>query len=210
MSNHQLIEIRINKVVPAEKWRVIRLLTRVWEFSEHVPTIAEVTVLEKSRHTVKTKWSLLVDDIPIQWIEEDTLDLRKNTIRFRAIEGDLETFGGAWQFEDHPGGTKVSVTIRLSVGIPAIKDFADEYIRKLVAKNFNAILEALEHRLISVRYARVKAGYTDKVAGFGVLGHFYNFNHMERSLKTLNPDFKMPSREFMTGLFRITPSFKRS
>jgi predicted amino acid dehydrogenase len=167
-----------------------------------------VSVLEKSRNVFKTKWRILVDGLPITWVEEDTLALRQNTIHFRAVEGDLKEFYGTWLFQDHPKGTQVSVNISLSVGIPGIKDFAEDYVKKLVTKNFELIVEALERRLVSQKYAGLKNGNADKVAVFGILGHFYNFNHLGRCLKMLNPDFKMPSREFLKGLFGISPSFK--
>jgi len=134
--------------------------------------------------------------------------LRQNTIHFKAIEGDLEEFRGKWVFHDHPEGTKVSIDIYLNVGIPAIKDFADKYVKNIITKNFNAILEALERRLISIKYASLKDGNANKVAGFGILGHPYNYNQLERNLKMLNPNFKIPSREFLKGIFSIAPSFK--
>jgi len=208
MEPEELVHINISRVVPASRWRVIRMLTKVWEFSADVSTIEEVSVLEKTRNVVKTKWRILADGIPISWVEEDTLALRDNAIHFRAVEGDLEEFYGTWRFHDHKEGTRVNVDIYLSVGIPAIKEFADDHIKKIVTKNFKAIIDVLERRLISKKYASLKSGNADKLAGFGILGHFYNFNHLGRCLKMLNPNFKMPSREFLKGLFGITPSFK--
>jgi len=208
MMDKDLIEIKITKVITGEKWRIIRSLTKVWEFPQYIPCIKEVTVICRSRHTVRTKWRIEIDKIPISWIEEDILSLNQNTIHFNAIEGDLEVFRGRWVFKDHPEGTEVTVFVYLKVGIPAIKDFAETYIRELLTKNFEAILEALERRLISVRYVSYKRGDIDKIAGFGLVGHLYNFRHFERSLKMLNPNFKMPSQEFITQLFHITPSFK--
>lgn len=208
MTVKEIIHIRISRVVPAPRWRVIRLITKVWEFPAHVSTIKEVTVIEKARHTVRTKWRILIDGLPINWIEEDDLVLRQGAIRFRAVVGDLEEFRGEWQFRDHPDGTEITVNVYLRVGVPAIKDFAESYVKTLVVKNFESILESVENRLISTRYASFREGNIQKVAGFGVLGHFYNFNHLGRCLKMLNPDFKMPSREFLHQLFSITPSFK--
>jgi len=204
----ELIHIKISRIIAAPKWRVIRLVTKVWEFAAHVPTIEEVSVIEKTRNTMKTKWRILVDDLPISWIEEDTLVLRENAIHFRAVEGDLEEFRGTWTFRDHPEGTEVGVDVYLRVGIPAIQDFAENFVKTLVIKNFESILESLESRLICTRYASFKEGDTNKVAGFGLLGHFYNFNHLGRGLKMLNPDYKIPSREFLGKLFSVTPAFK--
>jgi len=208
MPDNDLIEIKLSKVIPARKWRVIRLLTRVWEFPGYVPCVKDVQVIEKTRNMMRTKWRVQLDSVPISWTEEDVLWLKENTIYFKAIEGDLEEFDGEWQFRELPEGTEVSVNVYLKVGIPAIQDFANAHIQKLLTKNFEAILEALERRLISVRYFSYKHGDKDKIAGFGVIGHFYNFRHLERCLKMLNPNFKMPSKEFISQLFNITPSFK--
>ncbi len=208
MPDSDLIEIKISKVVAAPKWKIIRLVTRVWEFPNYVPSVKEASVIEKSRHLMKTKWKVQVNHVPINWTEEDTLELKQNKISFQALEGDLAEFRGEWLFKDHPEGTQVEVNVYLRVGIPAIKDFADSYIKKLLTRNFEAILEGLEQRLISVRYDSYKQGDRDKISGFGIIGHLYNFYHLEKCLKMLNPNFKMPSREFISQLFSVTPSFK--
>jgi predicted amino acid dehydrogenase/ribosome-associated toxin RatA of RatAB toxin-antitoxin module len=208
MPDSDLIEIKVSRVIPAEKWKIIRLLTKVGDFPSFVPTVKEATVIQKSRNKITTRWHIQVDSVPIKWVEEDTLDLKESSIHFKAIEGDLTEFEGDWTFKEHPEGNEVSVNVKLRVDIPAIKSFAEPYISKMVTRNFEAILEAMERRLISSRYASYKRGDTGKIAGFGIIGHLYNFYHLERSLNLLNPDFKMPSREFIGQLFHITPSFK--
>ncbi len=206
MPNEDAIQIKISRIIPAQKWKIIRLITKVKEFPRYIPFVKEVIMLEKGRSTMKTKWLIQLDGVPISWIEEDALV--DNAIHFRAIQGDLEEFRGEWQFYDHPEGTEVVVNVYLKVGVPAIKDFADAYVKKILTKNFEAILESLERRLISTRYTSYKHGDTEKIAGFGIIGHLYNFYHLERCFKMLNPNFKMPSREFIGTLFHITPSFK--
>jgi len=208
MPESDLIEIRVSRVIPSEKWRIIRLITKVWEFPSYMPNVKEASVIQKSRNKIKTKWLIQVDKVPISWVEEDTLDFDKNVIYFRAIEGDLEEFRGEWTFKDHPEGTEVLVNVFLRVGIPAIKEFVDVYIEKLVTRNFEAILEALERRLISMRYLSFKHGDTEKIAGFGIIGHLYNYYHLLECFKTLNPTARIPSREFLSQLFGLSPSFK--
>lgn len=208
MPDKDLIEIKISKLIPAKKWRIIRLITKVGEFPSYIPTVKEATIIQKNHNKIITKWKIQVDNIPLSWIEEDTLALDNNCIYFKAIEGDLQEFKGEWRFLDHPQGTEITINIFLKVGIPSINEFADSYVRKIVAKNFEAILDALERRLVSSKYESYKRGDTKKIAGFGIIGHLYNFYHLEKSLKLLNPDFKMPSRDFIGQLFHITPSFK--
>ena len=203
-----LIEIKISRVIPAQKWKVIRLITKVWEFPSYIPCVKQASVIQKSGNRMRTKWRIQVDKIPITWIEEDLLALRRNAIYFKAVEGDLEEFRGEWKFQDHPEGTEVVVNVYLKVGIPAIKDFAGDYVKKMLIRNFEAILKTAESRLISIRYADYKHGDIEKISGFGIIGHLYNFKHLEKCLKMLNPDFKMPSQEFLGQIFDITPSFK--
>ena len=208
MPKSDLIEIRVSRVIPSEKWRIIRLITKVWEFPSYMPNVKEASVIQKSRNKIKTKWLIQVDKIPISWVEEDTLLLEQGTIQFEAVEGDLQEFKGKWIFKDHPEGTEVLVNVFLRVGIPAIKEFVDVYIEKLVTRNFEAILEALERRLISMRYLSFKHGDTEKIAGFGIIGHLYNYYHLLECFKTLNPTARIPSREFLSQLFGLSPSFK--
>ncbi|MCM8795626.1 MAG: NAD(P)-binding domain-containing protein [Candidatus Omnitrophica bacterium] len=208
MPDNNLTQIRISRVIPAPKWRILRLLTRVWEFPNYIPSVKEASVVKRKGNYIITKWQIQVDNIPIMWTEEEIIDFNHNAIYFRAIEGDLSEFYGEWNFNLHPEGTEVAVNVNLKVDIPAIQTFAQDYVRKMVTKNFEIILNALESRLVSVKYTRYKQGWPEKIAGFGIVGHLYNFNHLERCLKMLNPNFKMPSREFIGRLFHITPSFK--
>ena len=196
MQNNDMVEINISRIIPAQKWRVIRLITKVWEFPAYIPSVKEAVVIQKGHKMMKTRWRVEVEGIPISWIEEDLLTPGENAIYFKAVEGDLQEFSGEWLFKDSPEGTEVIVNARLRVGIPIIKDFADAHIKKLLTRNFEDILESVERRLISTRYTSHKRGDADKIAGFGIIGHFYNFKHLERGLKMLHPDFKMPSREF--------------
>ena len=208
MQDSGLIKIDVSRIIPADKWKVIRLLTKVWEFPTYIPCVKEVSVIHKTHNKMTTRWRIEINKVPIRWTEEDDLLLKQDTICFKATEGDFAVFKGEWKFENHPEGTKVCVNVYLKIEIPTIKEFAQEYVKKLVIMNFEAILRAVETRVISMRYAPQKDGGNEKVAGFGVIGHFYNFNHLTKCLKMLNPDFKMPSREFLARLFHITPSFK--
>jgi fatty aldehyde-generating acyl-ACP reductase len=208
MPDKDLIEIQITKVIPAEKWRIIRLLTKVQDFPNYIPCVKETAVTHRKHGVMRTKWKVQVEKITITWLEEDILSLKDNAIYFTALEGDLAEFKGKWEFKDHPQGTEVTVKVFLNVGIPGFKEFADSHMRKLVTRIFEAILEAVERRLISSRYASMKNGNKNKIAGFGIIGHLYNYQHLEKSIKMLHPEFKLPSMEFLSQLYHITPSFK--
>lgn len=208
MPENDLVHIRLARIIPAPKDNVIRFITQVEEFPACIPTVKEAKVIERKHNTMKTKWLVQVDGLPISWTEEDTLTLRDGSIHFKAIEGDLDEFYGDWKFNNNQNGTEVVVDVYLRVGIPAIREFAEPYIEKLLTKNFEAMLSAAESRLISLKYSQFRKGEVVKLAGFGVLGHFYNYNHMLKCLKMVSPDFKVPSKEFLSKVFTMTPSFK--
>jgi predicted amino acid dehydrogenase/ribosome-associated toxin RatA of RatAB toxin-antitoxin module len=210
MPDDKLIEIRVSKIIPAPKWRVIRLVTKVGEFPSYIPCVREVSVIHKSHPRMLTRWRIQVDGVPISWTEEDTFELKQDTIRFKTVEGDLEEFKGEWVFRENTQGTQVIVNVYLKVGmgIPGASDFANTYVKEILVKNFEAILDAMERRLISTKYAEYKHGGAEKIAGFGIIGHPYNFHHLEKCFQVFNPDVKVPSREFLSQLFSLSPAFK--
>lgn len=208
MPDNDFVEINISRVIPAPKWRVIRLVTKIADFPSYIPAVKEAEVIQKAHRKMLTRWKVQADEVPISWVEEDTLVLDQDIIRFNAIKGDLQEFRGEWHFKELPEGTQVSVHAFLKVEIPMIQAFAKAYIQKMLSRTFEAILEAIERRLISTKYIGFKSGAAKKIAGFAIIGHFYNFNHLVKSFKMLNPDFKVPSQEFLGRLFNLSPSFK--
>ncbi len=208
MLDKDVVKIKVERIIPAQKPQVIRFITKVNDFPKHIPSIKDVCIISRKHNQLKTNWHVKVGKIPIRWTEEDTLDLKNNKISFSALEGDIDEFKGVWNFHEHREGTKAVVSAQVKVAIPAINEFAKPYIENILRKNFEAILRAAEKHLVSLRYADYRHGNREKIAGFGVIGHFYNFYHLENCLKMLNPNYKMPSREFINKLFHVTPSFK--
>lgn len=211
VEDNRVIEIFLSRVIYAPKWKVIRALTRINKFLEYIPSIKEISVLGKRHNTITTRWRILIDKIPLSWVEEENLLLNQDMIVFKAIEGDLNEFRGQWLFNNHPSGTEVNVRVWVNVDIPVLvlNMFAKNYIRNIVVSNFEAILDGIEQYLISTRYRQFKEKKDiEAISGFGIIGHLYNFYHLEKCLKMLNPEFKMPSQDFMGSLFHLTPSFK--
>ena len=203
-----LQQVKVSRVINAEKWRILRVLTHVGDFPKFMPNVKEAVVLKREKNKFLTRWRIQLGQMPINWVEEDVLEFPAYVINFKSTEGDLAHFSGSWKLSDKADGTLVEVTVNFLVGVPAIEQFAEPYIADIINKNFEAILESIENHLISNRYASFKKGNQDKVAGFAVLGHFYNFNHLVRCLSAINPNFKIHSREFIANLFNMTPSFK--
>lgn len=203
------IEAQVSKILPAKKWKVLRLITRVQHFPQYMPNVKQCTVLEKKENRAITCWNVEVDHIPFSWKEEDEIDLPNFKVRFKAIEGDLEHFEGTWHLKDHSsGGTEVVVEVRAKVGIPLLADLMGDVIAAKLRKNFEMMLHTIDEMLTTQRYKNIRDRKISNIKGFAVIGHPYNFQHLVRYFKFFKPELKLPSQQFLAKLFELAPAYK--
>lgn len=208
LDGQDLIKIKVSKVLPDKKWKVLRLITRVKEFPKNMPNVKECSVLEKNSKGAITCWSVEIDKIPFSWKEKDEFDFQNFTIKFRAIDGDLEVFEGMWTLKDHAsGGTEVTIEARIKIGIPMIERIIGRAIAEKFRKNFELMLYAFEETLTTQRYKKIRDRARSDLKGFAVIGHPYNYQHLVRYLKYFKPDLKVPSQELLTKIFDMTPAY---
>ena len=200
--------ISVSRILPAPARDILRLIGQVELFSEGLPHVKECRVVSREGLRAVTFWKIEIDHVPISWKEEAVFDPRQGSVVFRALEGDLQMFEGAWQLTEHPsGGTEVRIDAKIKIGIPAVFEKAvGGLITEKVRKFFEAALHLLEEQISFERYKG--AGMSgSKASGFGVIGHPYNYQHLVNNLHLLKPDFKAPSPEFLTKVFDLTPSY---
>ncbi len=203
-----LIEIKISKIIPARRWKILRFLMHPTEFPKYMPNVKQCTLIGKTKAGIKTGWKIELDGLPISWVEEDTFVIRRSTLLFRLIEGDLQEFSGQWVLSDHPQGTLVEVQAALRIGIPEVEKLVAETVKEKIERNFLSMLEAVENRLTTRPYEQLSKGTSIGIGGFAILGHPYNLNHLIGYLKHLNPDFKMPSADFLAKIYDLVPPYK--
>ena len=203
--------IHIEKTLPARPWKVLRLITRIENFSQYMPNVSKSTVIKKTKQGVITEWQVDADGLPIRWTEEDTFDYRNFTIRFKAIEGDLAEFGGSWVLKKGDGeSTKVVVDVRARLGIPIFENVVDDLLESKLRKNFEMMLRGMEESLLRQRYQVPGLKLSTGVKGFVVMGHPYNFQHLMRIFKVFKPDVANITPEFLLRIFQMAPSYRSS
>ena len=206
--NDGIYAVSASRVLPAKRWQVLRLLTRVQEFPRFMPNVKECRVLSHSRAKVVTAWKVEMGRIPISWQEEETFDFHRFIIRFKAVDGDLEIFEGEWHLTEHStGGTEVRVDARVCLGIPVLETIVGGALADRVKKNFDAMLQAFDGILTGRRYQKIGDRRISDVRGFGVIGHPYNLNHLIKHFQSFRPGMKVPSREFLAKVFDLVPSY---
>jgi predicted amino acid dehydrogenase/ribosome-associated toxin RatA of RatAB toxin-antitoxin module len=207
--------ISTSRILPAKRWQVLRLFTKVEDYPGYLPEIKECRILSRNRSEAVTLWKVDMGRIPISWTEQDTLDLRHSNIdmrrcvmRFQAIDGDLEKFEGQWTFQEHVlGGTEVFFEATLKIGIPVLEQAMGGFLSGRVLKYFERLLSVFEEILTAQNYAQRGSRHVHEVGGFGVIGHPYNYQHLVHYFKSFKKDIRLPSQEFLTKLFELTPSY---
>ena len=131
-------------VVDAPAREVYELAKDQERFPEFMPDVELVTVLENHGARVISRWKTLVEEAPIEWIEEDLFDDAALRVDYRLLEGDLDTFEGSWTFEERDGVTHVTLTVDYDFGVPTLAELIGPTLDRKVRENSDMMLAALK------------------------------------------------------------------
>ena len=113
-------------------------------FPQFMPDVESVTVVERHADRVLTRWKTLIEDAPIEWLEEDRFDDDALRIDYKLLEGDLDTFEGAWTFTAESGATLVVLDVTYDFGVPTLAELIGPTLEKKVRENAEMMLAALK------------------------------------------------------------------
>ncbi len=136
------VETRI--VVRAAARDVYELAKDQERFPEFMPDVELVTVIERDGARIVSRWKTLVEDAPIEWIEEDLFDDAALRVDYKLLEGDLETFEGSWTFDARDGATHVRLRVTYDFGVPTLAELIGPTLHKKVQENSEMMLAALK------------------------------------------------------------------
>ncbi|MFN2528489.1 MAG: type II toxin-antitoxin system RatA family toxin [Candidatus Baltobacteraceae bacterium] len=136
------VETSIEIAAPARK--VYELAKEQERFPEFMPDVESVTVLERHSDYILTKWKTLVEEAPIEWVEEDRFNDTEGRIDYKLLEGDLDKFEGAWTFEETAGVSKVVLTVDYDFGVPVLAELIGPTLQRKVQENSEMMLAALK------------------------------------------------------------------
>ena len=132
-------------IVVAAPASVVYALAKDQErFPEFMPDVELVTVLERHDDRVVTRWKTLVEDAPIEWTEVDVFDDERRRVDYALIEGDFETFEGAWTFDERDGATHVTLGVEYDFGVPTLAELIGPTLERKVRENSEMMLAALK------------------------------------------------------------------
>jgi ribosome-associated toxin RatA of RatAB toxin-antitoxin module len=132
-------------VVEAEPRSVYELAKEQERFPDFMPDVDSVTIVERGGNRMVTRWKTLVEDAPIEWTEEDLFDDDALRVDYRLIEGDLDTFEGAWTFvADGANRTVVTLGVEYDFGVPTLAELIGPTLHRKVRENSEMMLAALK------------------------------------------------------------------
>jgi len=211
LENTREDSVKIFKTLPAERWKVLRLITRVEDFHVYMPNVRESKVIEKTPDGAITEWFVEVDGLPIRWKQKDTFDYPNFTINFKLIKGDIEVMEGKWILKKGAGdATEVTVEAQVRLGIPIFENVVKDVLKGKLRKNFENMLDAMEANLAGKRYRIEEGKVQGKVKGFVVMGHPYNYRHLVRIFKVFKPDVAQLTPGFLLKIFELAPAYLSS
>jgi coenzyme Q-binding protein COQ10 len=144
-------------VVQAPAREVYELAKDQERFPEFMPDVELVTVLERDGVRTISRWKTLVEEAPIEWIEEDVFDDTALRVDYKLLEGDLEKFEGTWTFEERDGATHVRLGVDYDFGVPTLAELIGPTLHKKVQENSDMMLAALKREAEGARGERRSA-----------------------------------------------------
>ncbi|MFN2449115.1 MAG: type II toxin-antitoxin system RatA family toxin [Candidatus Baltobacteraceae bacterium] len=132
-------------IIIAASARVVYELAKEQErFPQFMPDVEAVTVLERHPGHILTRWKTLVEEAPIEWIEEDRFDDAALRIDYKLLEGDLDKFEGAWTFAEASGKTTVTLGVDFDFGVPTLAELIGPTLERKVRENSEMMLLAIK------------------------------------------------------------------
>ncbi len=116
-------------------------------FPEFMPNVNSLTLIEADANRKVATWDILIDDAPLDWVEEGFYDKENLIVRFRSLEGVFERFDGSWQVVPEGEGSRVNFELTYELGLPEIEEIVGPILRERMIENVESMLSAIEQRI---------------------------------------------------------------
>jgi ribosome-associated toxin RatA of RatAB toxin-antitoxin module len=123
-----------------------RLVVDVERFPEFMDNVTSVEILSEDASEKVVAWKMMIDDAPLEWVEEVHYDADRLRVRFRAIDGVFERFDGHWQVFPEPSGSRVELELEFEIGLPEVEEVINPVLTTRLTANIEAMMACLNKR----------------------------------------------------------------
>ena len=142
----RVYRIGLRRALACPPLQAFEIVCDLERFPEFMPNVVSISVLESEPGRKVAAWNTLVDDAPLEWVEEGLYDHDALTVRFRALEGVFDRFDGSWRVEPRAGGSEVVFELSYEIGLPEIEEIVGPILKDRLVDNIEGMLAAIERR----------------------------------------------------------------
>lgn len=136
------------KQKPDVAYAIVKDIAR---FPEFMPNVVSLEVLEEDGNRKVAHWDTIIDDAPLDWVEEGIYDDARRRVEYRSLEGVFDRFDGYWQVRPELGGSRIEFELTYEIGLPEIEMIIGPILKDKMIENVEGMLEAIEKRIDEAR-----------------------------------------------------------
>jgi ribosome-associated toxin RatA of RatAB toxin-antitoxin module len=125
------------------------IVVDIERFPEFMDNVTSVKILSSEAARKVVAWEMMIDDAPLDWVEEVRYDAERCCVDFRALEGVFERFDGRWQVLPDPMGSRVELNLEYEIGLPEIEDVIGPILKTRLRANLESMIACLNERASS-------------------------------------------------------------
>lgn len=137
---------KVNMVLIAPDVEAVECYRRLSDFARYpelTDAVKAVEVESQGDGTVLSRWTVRFRNGLLCWTEADVLDPVAQTISFRQLSGDFESFDGQWSVRQRPVGSEIVFEAQFDLGIPSLAPILDPVAESTLRANILAITRGL-------------------------------------------------------------------
>lgn len=139
--------IRISKTLRVNPKQAFDIVYNVENFPTFMPNVTGARVITNNGDVKTVEWDMLIDGVPLNWLEEVRYDRELMTAEFRSLDGVFSHFDGTWRVWVNASVTELEVSLFYDLGLPEIEDIIGPVLEERLRRNLDAMLESIEMRL---------------------------------------------------------------
>ena len=135
---------------------VFAIARDVEAFPAYMADLKSLSVMERSEDGGRTvtEWVGLIREfnMTVKWTQEDLWDEAHGSDTFRMLKGDMDSMEGVWRFTAlTPERTRFDSSLDYEYNVPLIGAMVKSLIRKKMAENLSATMEAIQRKAEATR-----------------------------------------------------------
>lgn len=130
--------------IPGKSAReVFDLLVDLEKYPGCAESVRSLQVERQDENRVISSWEVSFHGGIMRWKEEDTFVPEENALRFRQLEGDMDSFSGEWRLKDDGDGCLASFHADFDLGVSGLSSILEPIAEQALRDNIRGILKGL-------------------------------------------------------------------